>query len=369
MVSRKRNKGKARRALKAEKERVAKAEAEAERAKAAEAEAEIAVRLRREEAAAAVERKSSQNTVDDAKKNLFGSEDISSHEADDAGAKLVILTRKRRGLFTSFSRYDSLNRFYCEGTSVRWINEGDCNNCLHGLVPCTRSQPPGFVNAFIHEFNLIYGRLNVLHDKDVVAFAREALLAAFKFTAEKHDTLWYDRANLNWTVSFFLANGTKHLLDGNDSCARDCAFISYAFEQRASQFVNQSRTINWPKLLELYIADHHTLVSFFRKRINCSCLDKLYKKVKSIPKIGICYNPYCKHGRVVTRSKTKCCSQCRRGTYCSRRCQAAHWQMHRKVCSKKTELLRAEYESKAREQIETYDALKAANEERRLQFG
>eukprot|EP00984_Skeletonema_dohrnii_P005485 scaffold1933_cov145-Skeletonema_dohrnii-CCMP3373.AAC.4 len=38
MVSRKRNKGKARRALKAEKERVAKAEAEAERAKVAEAE-------------------------------------------------------------------------------------------------------------------------------------------------------------------------------------------------------------------------------------------------------------------------------------------------------------------------------------------
>ena len=65
-----------------------------------------AVRLKREEAAAAVECESSQNTVDDAKKNLFSSEDISSHEADDAGAKMIILTRKRRGLFTSFSRYE-----------------------------------------------------------------------------------------------------------------------------------------------------------------------------------------------------------------------------------------------------------------------
>jgi hypothetical protein len=108
MVSRKRNKGKARRAMKAEKERVAKAEAEAERAKFAEAEVleSAAVRLKREEAAAAVECESSQNTVDDAKKNLFSSEDISSHEADDAGAKMIILTRKRRGLFTSFSRYE-----------------------------------------------------------------------------------------------------------------------------------------------------------------------------------------------------------------------------------------------------------------------
>jgi len=329
MVSRKRNKGKARRALKAEKERVAKAE----RAKAAEKEVleSLAVRLRRQEAAATVECESPQNTIVDAKKNLFGSEDISPDEADDAGAQLVILTRKRRGLVTSFSRFDSLNRFYCEGTCVRWINENE-GGCMHGLVPCTRSQPPGFVNAFIHEFNLIYGRLNVLHDTDVDAFAIQAILAAFKFTQEKYDTVWNDRANLNWTASFFLANGTQHLLDGNDSCARDCAFISYAFEQRAAIFVNQSRTTNWPKLLELYIADHHTLASFFRKRINCSCLDKLYKKVKSIPKIGLCYNPYCKHGRVVTRSKTKCCSQCRGEIYCSRRCQAAHWPMHRKLC-------------------------------------
>jgi hypothetical protein len=96
--------------LKAEKERVAKAEAEAERAKVAEAEVleSAAVRLKREEAAAAVE------VV------LLCIVDISSHEADDddAGAKLVILTKKRRGLFTSFSRYDSLNRFYCEGTRL-----------------------------------------------------------------------------------------------------------------------------------------------------------------------------------------------------------------------------------------------------------
>jgi hypothetical protein len=137
--------------------------------------------------------------------------------------------------------------------------------------------------------------------------------------------MWYDRSNLSWTASFFLANGTQHLLDGKDSCARrDCAFISYFDRSRAA--------FNMPKLCELLMADKHTLVSFFRKRINCSCLDELYKKVKSIPKIGLCYNPYCKHGRVVTRSKTKCCSQCRGANYCSRRCQAALWPRHRKAC-------------------------------------
>mmetsp|Transcript_25022 Transcript_25022/g.49936 ORF Transcript_25022/g.49936 Transcript_25022/m.49936 type:complete len:344 (+) Transcript_25022:763-1794(+) len=311
MVSRKRNKGKTRRALKAEMERFAKAKAEAERAKAAEAEKleSLAVRLMREEAAAAVERKSPQKELEDANKNIFGSDNLSPDEA------LVTLTRKRRGLFTSFSRYD--------------IHVG--GQCVHGLVPWERIE--GFVNAFIHEFNLIYGRLNVLRDSDAITFAMQTLSAAFKFTQEKYDTVWYDPANLNWTISFFLANGTQHLLDGNDSCARDCAFISYAFEQRVAVGFNRSRAAyNLPKLCELLMADKHTLVSFFRKRINCSCLDELYKKVKSIPKIGLCYNPNCKHGRVVTRSKTKCCSQCRGANYCSRRCQSAHWPRHRKAC-------------------------------------
>ena len=79
MVSRKRNKGKTRRALKAKMERLAKAKADAERAKAAEAEKleSLAVRLRREEAAAAVERKSPQKELEDADKNIFGSDNLS----------------------------------------------------------------------------------------------------------------------------------------------------------------------------------------------------------------------------------------------------------------------------------------------------
>eukprot|EP00984_Skeletonema_dohrnii_P035359 scaffold35017_cov150-Skeletonema_dohrnii-CCMP3373.AAC.1 len=170
MVSRKRNKGKTRRALKAEKERFAMAKA---------IEAEIALRLVREEAeaeaaaaaAAAVERKSPQNELEDANKNIFGSDNLSPDEAEETSAKLVLLTRKRRSLFTSFSRYD--------------IHVGDCT-CVHGLVPCTRSQPHGFVNALIDEYNLIYGRLHVL-DRDVVAFATDALLAVFTFTEEKYD--------------------------------------------------------------------------------------------------------------------------------------------------------------------------------------
>ena len=103
MVSRKRNKGKERRALKAEKERVAKVDVIQK----------LAVRFVHEEAA----------KVDNAEKNSFGSEDISSDEAEDVdtGAKMATLARTRRGHYPSFS----------------W-------NCKHGLAPSIRSQPHGF---------------------------------------------------------------------------------------------------------------------------------------------------------------------------------------------------------------------------------
>jgi len=305
MVSRKRNKGKDRRALKAEKERVAKAEV---------IQKDYFPRFVQEEAAKVV----------NAEKNSFGSEDISYDKAEDkdTGAKMATLARTRRGR-------------YVNGKYVTCLDKKSGCNCKHVMALSIRSQPHGFVSALIDEFNLIYGRLHVLRDSDAVTFAMQTLSAAFKFTQEKYDEVWYNRSNLTWTASFFLANGTQHLLDGNDSCARDCAFISYAFGQRVAVGFDRSRAaFNMPKLCELLMADtdKHTLVSFFRKRINCPCLDELYKKVKSIPKIGLCYNPYCKHGRVVTRSKTKCCSQCRGANYCSRRCQAAHWPRHRKAC-------------------------------------
>jgi len=303
MVSRKRNKGKERRALKAEKERAAKAEV---------IQKDYFPVFVQEEAA----------KVDDVEKNSFGSEDISYDEAEDkdTGAKMATLARTRRGR-------------YINGKCVTCLDKKSGCNCKHVLAPSIRSQPHGFVSALIDEFNLIYGRLHVLRDSDAITFAMQTLSAAFKFTQEKYDTVWYDRSNLSWTASFFLANGTQHLLDGNNNCARECAFISYAFGQRVAVGFDRSRAaFNMPKLCELLKADTHTLVSFFRKRISCPCLDELYKKVKSIPKIGLCYNPNCKHGGVVTRSKTKCCSQCRGANYCSPRCQAAHWPRHRKGC-------------------------------------
>mmetsp|Transcript_9211 Transcript_9211/g.18519 ORF Transcript_9211/g.18519 Transcript_9211/m.18519 type:complete len:114 (+) Transcript_9211:288-629(+) len=92
------------------------------------------------------------------------------------------------------------------------------------------------------------------------------------------------------------------------------------------------------KLLEINSSDDHTLVSFYRKRITCSCLNEKYKEVKSIKKMGYCNNEKCPlPGGKVERSKMLYCTRCSVEYYCSRDCQETHWSDHREVCKKKAE--------------------------------
>mmetsp|Transcript_22609 Transcript_22609/g.29047 ORF Transcript_22609/g.29047 Transcript_22609/m.29047 type:complete len:120 (+) Transcript_22609:3-362(+) len=92
------------------------------------------------------------------------------------------------------------------------------------------------------------------------------------------------------------------------------------------------------KMMEMVIADDHTLVSFYRKRISCTCLAKKYKEVKSIKKMGYCNNDKCPlPGRKVERSKMLYCTRCRYAYYCSRDCQEAAWSEHREECKERAE--------------------------------
>ena len=92
---------------------------------------------------------------------------------------------------------------------------------------------------------------------------------------------------------------------------------------------------NVTKLADLISADDHTLVSYYRKRISCSCLDQKYEEVKSVKKMGRCYNQNCSHpGGKVERSKMFSCTRCGVASYCSVECQRAAWKEHREKCDK-----------------------------------
>ncbi len=158
--------------------------------------------------------------------------------------------------------------------------------------------------------------------------------AAYHST-KKYVDVWNSEAALQFISVHLMNIGVDCLLEGNCKAASHYASIVYCLEQHVACNIRNDRpTINWPKINELYFdPDEHTLLSFFKKRISCSCLDDMYEQVKSVKKLGICYNVNCPlPDRKAIRSFTKCCSRCRRVNYCSRECQEDNWRLHKIFC-------------------------------------
>lgn len=204
-------------------------------------------------------------------------------------------------------------------------------SCRHGLVrPTDLRFEEEIVTKFTNDFNTF------LEDCPTTPLmwantVQMAYRTAAHATFIAHDVMWQSQSH-DRIVSFLLACGTQHLLDGNISNARDCAFIACSYQQFYRTFIHKTHpNENIPKLIEMYLADDHTLVSFYhKKRITCSCLYEKYKKVKSIPKMGICFNEFC--CKTSLERQTMCCSRCRVETYCSRECQSDHWKFHKIIC-------------------------------------
>jgi len=229
------------------------------------------------------------------------------------------------------------------------ISDGTAK-CNHGLVPShyhwqsrgeflktsnmLKQICQGFLHAFVYEFDSAGGNF----------------LAAYHATKEKFADVWKDLGKMSFVVSFLLACGTSKILEGKFKIARKYAALGSYFEQYVEVDLLSIRVFpNWPKIRELYAADEHTLVSFLKKRIPCSCLNELYKQVKSIPKIGLCCNVMCPlPGGKTERSATMCCSRCRAANYCSRECQVAVWQGHKGECDFYVNL-KAEFEAEESE--------------------
>mmetsp|Transcript_31481 Transcript_31481/g.53300 ORF Transcript_31481/g.53300 Transcript_31481/m.53300 type:complete len:275 (-) Transcript_31481:168-992(-) len=201
--------------------------------------------------------------------------------------------------------------------------------CKHGFDPfpaghiCDR-----FVRLYLETFNASSGNN-----------AANAILEAMAAVDKKCPEVLHDSSKMKHILSYFSTVGTDHILNGDDDDARTTSAVIVVFEEFIASKVNKTKAgVCTQKLMEMVIADDHTLVSFFRKRITCSCLDKKHKEVKSIKKMGYCNNEKCPlpDGKV-ERSKMLYCTRCRYAYYCSRDCQETHWSDHREVCKKKAE--------------------------------
>ena len=169
------------------------------------------------------------------------------------------------------------------------------------------------------------------HQADVMDAFGAALIAT---RGEQYNEIYISK--LDKVISFLLYNGTQFILDGNNSHAKLFASIACFFEDYMVVEGDGTKAIfRWAKINELLSADDHTLVQYYRKRIPCSCLDEKYKEVKSVKKMGLCYNPNCSQpGRRVERSKMFSCTRCGAVNYCSVECQKVNWKDHKEtVCN------------------------------------
>ena len=196
--------------------------------------------------------------------------------------------------------------------------------CMHGFVPF----PEGHVCDRFLRFYL--GTCDAGTPSDPAT----AVLTAMRAVEDKYPEVLRDSSKMKQILSYFSSEGTQCILDGDKETARTTAARIILVEEFIAIKVlkTQAVVLHIQKVMEILIADDHTLVSFFRKRITCSCLDKKHKEVKSIKKMGFCNNDQCPLGGKVERSKMLYCTRCSDQYYCSRDCQKAHWSKHREEC-------------------------------------
>jgi hypothetical protein len=237
---------------------------------------------------------------------------------------------------------DDLLREEVEVQSQQTIS-GSLRQCGHGFDFGERPEETCRILDFVKDFMNGYKDANresgVDIDNDIVSTEMIVswLYAGIDATAENFADM-NDTVKLRRVVSCCVAMGTSSfLMNKDDDATASCtyAYLAYFFEQLIEVAFKKSQPrVKWQQVLEAHYADDHTLVSFLRRRIPCKCLDKVYKEVKSITKIGVCANPSCTlPERKAPRTSMFSCADCYALCYCSTECQKAHWLEHKEECA------------------------------------
>ena len=200
--------------------------------------------------------------------------------------------------------------------------------CKHGYEP-RKPEDHAIIDDFCKEFWLGFHSLDNREELEIgkcIEAAHEAI------NQKKYPGLWSDSTKLELVISWYLLYATQNAIEGNLTVARIFAFLAHHLQDYINVHRDENRGITTFLLqYDLLYTDEHTLVKYLRKNIPCACLDEKYKEVKSITKMGLCWNEKCNQ-HMMKRSSMMCCTGCRHAVYCSRECQKADWTTHKMYC-------------------------------------
>ena len=158
-------------------------------------------------------------------------------------------------------------------------------------------------------------------------------------TFESHRHIWNNESYRKLAIGILTRIGTNFLLREEGCEVAWPAFIAQSVI--ALEHYNGTGDIDlvlnrqvvrskWNDL-STYASSRRDCLKFYRKRISCKCLKKIHLEArKTTLKFGIC--GYC--DTEMKRVSLSVCSRCMIRQFCSRECQVADWQEHKKHCDK-----------------------------------
>lgn len=164
----------------------------------------------------------------------------------------------------------------------------------------------------------------------------ESFAAAIEDMDEKYPEVFDDPNAMKWAITFYHARGTQDVIDGNMKRAQHAAICAelldwyLRFDDLADTKLHDMMQAN-DKAIYSYFRK--------RSACSCLDEKEKRRQYKGMKKMGVCCNDQCPlPGRVVERSSLLYCTGCKITHYCSAECQKVNWKHHKIQCASMAKL-------------------------------